>query len=147
MPEHPQVPVEVAGESFGVDEQLVPLIRALWARGFRTVASCQGQTGTALIDPEGGWCPPAWVAFVSVSQAERFAELSDGMLVEMTAEDREEALRKGEETYDDTPGIRAVAFPSSMIKAVTAALEALPVNADEVERRLRTLPIEDIEPL
>jgi hypothetical protein len=56
--QHPQVHVEAAGDAGCVDEEIAPLILALWRHGIRTDGSCQDRDGKVLIDAFGeGFLP------------------------------------------------------------------------------------------
>lgn len=61
-PDHPQVAVTHDGRTVDVDEDIAPLVLALWAAGISTVASCQGDGDQA------------YIAFASPDDRRRFAE-------------------------------------------------------------------------
>src|SRR5438874_8568503 len=91
--EHPQVRIVDRGRSAWVDEELAPLLLALWRRGFRTISSCQHEAGTLQ-----AWeglniiCGAAWIGFETRADAERFHEQVQGsVIVEPNAEDYAEA--------------------------------------------------------
>jgi hypothetical protein len=51
------------GREVGIDEDLVPVIERLWARGIETVGSCQGHPGIdkaviCFAEPQGLECAP-----------------------------------------------------------------------------------------
>jgi hypothetical protein len=62
--EHKQVRVRCNGQSGNIDEELAPLIRALWKAGIYTTNSCQeNQPGIA------------WIEFSSFDDAKKFLDL------------------------------------------------------------------------
>lgn len=108
--DHPQVTVDVAlgpqTLTIKVDENLAELVKALWARGFRTVASCQNQHGGGL----------AWIGFENQSMAVRFAGMvPSAQIVKMAAEARERADLADPFLH----GAVAVTFPAALIDRVT----------------------------
>ena len=65
--DHPQVLVHVPDfEMAEIDEDLAPLIQALWRSGVRTYMSCQDNA------PEGY----AWICFPDAGEAERFMAIA-----------------------------------------------------------------------
>lgn len=61
MTQHKQVPIEWRGRRAEVDEEMAPLIRALWRAGISTTLSCQeNRPGVA------------WIAFATPEDARRF---------------------------------------------------------------------------
>jgi hypothetical protein len=118
MPLHRQVTIDLDGEAVEVDEGLVPLIEALWERGYRTTGSCENQP-----DMQKGW-----IAFEAEGEAESFAELVPGSLrYEVTQEDLDSFIRNGGDPLEAEAfggvGTPVVAFPPSSIEPALARLK------------------------
>ena len=102
-------------ERVEVDEGIAALVRALWRAGFRTVSSCENM-GEAYSDLP----PVAMVGFAETAQAERFARLAGGRIVETEPVDLTPEKRAADNA---PPGTVAVCFAD--IGGALAKVEAL----------------------
>jgi hypothetical protein len=115
--EHPQT-------RFGgvdVDAAMVPLLRELWRREIRTVASCQSWSAM---------CGAAYVGFVTEEDYEAFKEIV--LSTSYVLVDAQPASEVRERLHDPAyveavaqkGGCWAVGFPPDDLRAVTAAARA-----------------------
>lgn len=49
QPEHKTVPLKFGDEQIEIDEEIAPLIQALWEVGIHTIACCEGHEGDAFV--------------------------------------------------------------------------------------------------
>jgi hypothetical protein len=116
---HPQVVVvapsestdPTPGESIEVDEELAPILLALWRHGFPTGASCQN---APLIDGDAEESGEAHIHFLTLESADRFGMLIGDAIV-----------------YKPSRTGASVAFPTERLADIAALVESPRHRLDE----------------
>ena len=129
---HRQVTVVLNLVPVEVDEGIAGLLVALNAGGFRTAESCQDFGEMLPGVPDG----LAMVAFDGRAHAVEFQRLTGGKLLELTPEDRANALEAGlseGDEYDVPLSTVPVLFPAAAIQATVAKVEKLAAKGDDEE--------------
>lgn len=125
--DHVTLTLTLDGEPVEIDEGIAPVIEALWARGIRTLSSCEdGGTAGQPSTPAG----VAWIAFASRDDARAFARTSHdpaSRVLTFTAAEIADAQTQG----IDSAVIAGVGFSARLIGEI-----AMRVNANGLEGKV-----------